>query len=133
MPALPFIAAGISMFGQGTSMLGQEKTEKYNAAIEKRNATQEELIVRDRGKNLLGSQRALYAKAGVDLAQGSPLLVAMDTASDIEMEALDVRYGGASRSKESKFKQRAIGTSGAINMGSTVLTGLTDFYKQRNS
>ena len=48
----------------------------------------EEAASRERLKKLMGTQRSLYAKAGVDISSGSPLLMLAETAAEGEMEAL---------------------------------------------
>ena len=46
-------------------------------------------------KGLIGSQRVSYAAQGVDVAEGSPLEVQMDTAHQGELDALTIRTNAA--------------------------------------
>ncbi len=138
-------ALAMSAVGTGVSALGQiqkGKTEKaageYNArvseanaaAIEKKTVYEEEQS-RDKLKRLMGTQRALYAKAGVDITSGSPLLVLADTAAEGEKEAKMIRYGGdveATQQKNQARLQRLYGSSayssGLIGAGSTFFSGM---------
>src|SRR3972149_4814714 len=78
----------------------QKKAYKANAAIleqdalaEKQKSQYEEGAHRDRIRQILSRQKALYGKSGVQM-EGSPLLVMEDTAAQGEMDALAIRYGG---------------------------------------
>ncbi len=65
-------------------------SEKQAKQTERQGASRED-IARTRLRRLLASQRALYAKAGVDLSSGSPLTMLASTASEGEIEALTIR------------------------------------------
>lgn len=119
-------AAGVaaSAYGQYASAQTQEKAYKYNEAITKRKGAQEEQAHRDRLRKLLSSQRALYAKAGVDLSSGSPLLVMEETAYEGEKEALAIRTGAQEESSLLRFYGSSASRAGTIGSGGTLLTGL---------
>ncbi len=145
-PATIAIAAlAMSAVGTGVSALGQyrqgqatEAAQEYNAKVSEANAeaikakaAYEEDISRDKLKRLMGTQRALYGKAGVDISSGSPLLVLADTAAQGEKEALAIRYGGdveATQQKNQARLQRLYGksaySSGLIGAGSTFFSGM---------
>ena len=87
--------AAYSSYQQGKA---QEQAYEYNAQVaeanvqsQKTKAYLDENQQRNRIKRLMGTQRTLYAKAGVDLTSGSPLLVLADTASEGEKSALNIR------------------------------------------
>jgi hypothetical protein len=107
--ALPYIFMGISALGTISAMQGakqegqaQQKAFEYNAAIneqeaqaiETRTATEEEQKRRDYAR-LMGSQRAGYAAAGVDLSSGTPLDVLTEQAYQAEKDIINTRYTGA--------------------------------------
>jgi hypothetical protein len=73
----------------------------YNAKVAEANgkaaqdaATLQALRQREKSKGLLATQRAAYANAGVDIGEGSPLLVAEDTAARGEFDALIMEHEG---------------------------------------
>lgn len=94
-------------------------------------AADEEFSHRDKVRQLLGRQRALYAKAGVDFTQGSPLAVFAKTAEEGEEEALRIRKTGAADVQKWKneatlqryYGQTAIATSKAQS-NATLIGGL---------
>jgi hypothetical protein len=95
------IGGGISAYGQIQSSKVESAAYKYNASINDANAIQarrkadyEEEQSRKRLHTLMGKQQALYAKAGVDLSSGSPLLVLAETAASGEEEAQNIRQVG---------------------------------------
>ena len=98
---LGMVGGGISAYGQLQTAKVEAAAYKYNASINDRNAVQErqkadydEEQSRKRLHILMGTQRALYAKAGVDLSSGSPLLVLAETAAEGEEEAQNIRWQG---------------------------------------
>ncbi len=128
--ALP-ILIGVSVAGTVLSAVGQLRASKtqaaayeYNAKVDKRKALHEEQASRTRFKRLMASQRALYAKAGVDLSSGSPIEVLSHTAALGEQEALNIRIGGQEASALGNFYARTTRTAGKIGAGATLLTGL---------
>lgn len=98
---MSFIGSLISAKGSRDEGISKSTAYKYNAAINEQNAVAartkadwEETQSREKSRKLLGTQRALYAKAGVDLSSGSPLLVLAETAGEAEGEAQAIRWGG---------------------------------------
>lgn len=130
-PAIPYIAYGVmaagtalSAYGQYQSGKTQEKVANYNAQLQKRESVETELSARDRLRKLMGRQRALYAKAGVDLTEGSPFLSLAYTAEEGEKEALRIRRGGKESYDATTYEGRAARSAGNIGAGSTFLSGL---------
>jgi hypothetical protein len=136
------VGVGVSAYGQYQSGQAQEKAYKQQASIaeadataEKTKAVYEERQARDRLKALIGTQRTLYAKAGVDLSSGSPLLVLADTAAKGEEDLQMIRYGGdvnVARQRNQATLARFYGSSaskagtiGAIGSG---LSGFSNAY-----
>ena len=105
------VGGGISAYGQIQSAKVESAAYKYNASINeadavaaRRKADYEEKESRKRLQALMGTQRTLYAKAGVDLSSGSPLLVLAETAAEGEEEAMNIRWGGDVAVAEEKNK-----------------------------
>ncbi len=129
--AIPLVMMGVAMAGTALSAYGQYRqgqaqaaASEYNAAATEEKGKYEETQARDRLRHLLGTQRALYAKAGVDITSGSPLLVMADTASKGEQEALNIRRGYQTEAGIDRFYAKQYKRAGMIGGGSTFLTGL---------
>ena len=96
----------------------EETGKKYEAA---------ELQHRDKVRRLLATQRALYAKAGVDLTSGSPLAVLGETAEEGEEASLALRHEGAvevTRLRNQAQLSRYYGENAAITGRNTAQTTL---------
>jgi len=144
--AVPYVIAaigtGVSAYGQYSSARSQEKAYEQTARIAeadaveaKRKAGYEESQARTRLKQLMGTQRALYAKAGVDLSEGSPLLVLADTAARGEEDLAYIREGGdvaATRLRNTASLQRFYGSAaksaGTIGAFGTAASGFAGAY-----
>ncbi len=145
MAVLPLVALGVSLLGTGLSAYGQYRSGQaqksaydYNAKVAEGEAgtaravaAREEEVHRAKLQRMLGTQKALYGAAGVDIASGSPLLTMMSTAEEGEREAEFIKYGGEVNATEKLNEARAnryygkqASTAGKIGAGSTFLTGL---------
>ena len=136
-----------SSYQQGKTAEAQAKQEAawhaYNAKVAEREADAErrasdfEATQHDRrSKQLLARQRALIGKSGVTM-EGSPLLLAEDTAAQLALENANIRETGARR--VSAYKSQAIldfsksrlasksasgyAKAGALSAGSSLLSG----------
>lgn len=145
MPAVLLIAGTvISAVGAGYSAYSQYQAGKSAQALNNYNAKQEtinaEATVRDanntanaerrRNQQILGKQRAALSANGVAIDTGSPLLLQMESAANLEMGALETeRQGGiaASRNLQQAELDRMSGTAarkaGTFNAASTLLQG----------
>jgi hypothetical protein len=128
---IPAIAAGVSLIGSGISAIGtykagqaQAKAYEYNAKMATEQAAYEEEQSREKFKQLMGQQKALYAKAGVSLTSGSPLLVLAEQASEAEEEALNIRYAGANQATMYKWQAEQAKQAGTIGAFGSFLSGL---------
>lgn len=133
-------AGGLSAAGQYRQGQYQEKMAEYNAGI----ANNEAIAAQQKAdydaeasaqkfKILMGRQRAMYAKAGVDITSGSPLLMLSNQALEAEKERQAIQYGGniASQSEKNKatmfrFQGKNAGQAGQINAASTFLSSLAN-------
>lgn len=118
----------------GTSAVFESETLAKQSEIEQTR------IAREKGQ-AIGKQRALYAKAGVRLDEGSPLEVMADTASQFELDLAANRYNLATGLEtiryESQTQQAQLAaeaqyrrqlaksrkTASYLQAGSTLLTG----------
>ena len=132
MAVISLIGTGLSALGQHQAGRAEQGAYEYNAQITERKTTQEEYNSRTRLRKLMASQRALYAKAGVDITSGSPLMVLADTAAEGEKEALSIRYGGQETAAQQRYYGKQAKKAGTMKATSTFLTGLgqagTQYY-----
>ena len=150
--ALVVTAIASTMAAYGSYRQGQyaKRAGEYNAQIAERDAEMAaqkaeydaEASTR-KFKMLMGKQRALYSKSGVDISKGSPLLMLTLQAEEAERERQAIYYGGdvasqqeRSRAEMSRFQGEEAAIAGRIGAGSTFLTGLgnvgTDYYNYKN-
>ena len=143
-------AAGVTAYGQyqqGKTAQSQAKAQSawnmYNAKVAQREAEAERVATafdvkqqKRRAKTLLARQRAMVGKSGIEM-EGSPLLVAEDTAAELAKEETNIRLKGQRKamafkgqsildvSKASAAKARAAGYGQAaiLSAGSTLLQG----------
>ena len=106
-----------------------EKVLKQEAQAARAKSQYDEGLHRDRVRQLLSRQRALYGAAGVQI-QGSPLLGLEDTAAKGELDALAIRHRGETEYR--RFRNRAelvrkegdaAFKAGLVNAGSPLLSG----------
>ena len=109
MPPVVLLAAGVGLGVAGQLQAGeaaevqgenQQAWDEYNAQLAERQATEEQAAaateerrLRKGGERLKARQRAGFAKAGVTF-EGSPMEVLEGTASELELDALQIRRGG---------------------------------------
>lgn len=143
--AIAAVSAVVSAVGVISSADASRRAANQNADIAEQNAiaarqkaAYDEQMHRERVKKILGSQRALYGKAGVEMT-GSPLLVMEDTAEQGELDALAIRFGGevsASQNRSQANLMRMQGrdamTAGTFTAGATLLQGAGNAYGNYN-
>jgi hypothetical protein len=145
------VASGaIGAYGAIQSGQAQKKQARYQAGVERNNATiagwqaqdatQRGQIEEQRQRlataRLKSSQRAAFGSNGVEIDSGSPLDILMDTAQLGELDALTIRsnaereaYGFRSQSGNlmaqaglTQMAGRSASTAGFIGAGSTLLS-----------
>lgn len=147
---LAVAGVGVAAYGQyqqGKTAQTQAKAQSawnlYNSKVAKRQAEAERAATafevgqqRKRAKTILSRQRAMIGAAGVEM-EGSPLLVAEDTAAELAKEEVNIQLRGARRamgfetqsildiSKASAAKARAagFGKAAVIGAGASILQG----------
>jgi hypothetical protein len=137
MPAIPYIAMGITAAGGVMSAQAQadageaEKKANYaNARVIEIDAAKSEALSRLETKKTLATQRALYAKAGVDITSGSPLLIMTDTAEEGERNAMEIRSAGKREAKLMRYYGRQAKSSANTQAGATLLTTMGNTANQ---
>ena len=88
------VGTGLSAMAQYRAGQAQEAAYELGARTTERETAQQEFESRRRTERMMASQRALYAKAGVDITSGSPLMILAETAGEGEREAQIIRDPG---------------------------------------
>jgi len=114
----------VAVTGQAAAAKKEKQALDEKALLVQREADQKEAAHRKRLKNLMSTQRALYAKAGVDVESGSPLVVLAETAEEGEEEATAIRRGGIETSRQQQFMGRQVYKAGRTAAAGTFLSGL---------
>jgi hypothetical protein len=140
LAAAAIVGAAVSAYGAVKQGQYAKASADYNAEISARDA----LAAKQKAeydadtsalkfKQLLGKQRALYAKAGVDITEGSPLLMMSFQAEQAERDKQAILYGGKTQSQSDLDRANLFRMSGAnsqtagyISGGSTFLSGLAN-------
>lgn len=111
MQALLLIGLVLSAIGTAVSVSASNRAQRYQAEIARRNAEiageQARLAEmegaaaaakhRKGAELLMGQQAAAFAKAGVDVGSGSPLVVRQQTEEFAEQDAMTLRHNAAIR------------------------------------
>lgn len=132
------VGTGLSAYGmyrQGESAKAaagfNEDVAAANAEAARSKAAYEEEVQREKLKRMMGRTRALYAKAGVNLDEGSPLLSLMQQTEEAERDAQAIRYNGdvaatqaLNQGRLAAFQGNQAYQAGMIGAGSTFLTGM---------
>lgn len=123
-----------------------EEEGKYNAFLAAEDARISEANFREEGNKLESTQRTNYAKSGVAVT-GSPLAVMAETAAELELDALTIRYGGklksdaaeyAGKTKAAALRAEAEALSfggaqayniGKINAGTSLIGGISKWLE----
>ena len=143
--------AGISAYSAYSQGQAQSRMAEYNALIARQNAELAsgqmdiakkekdimEARLRRRTEQTLASQRAGFAKAGVEPA-GTPLIVAAGTITEADLDAMAIRYAatierGQILAQQAGLKQeerlqrmagRQYQTAGYLGAGASLLSGI---------
>ena len=94
-----------SSYSQYRAGQAQQSASEFNAAVNMADAkavqdqaAYAEKLQRRKSSALMGAQRALYAKAGVSISEGTPLDLLAEQAANAEQDALAIRYAGEVKS-----------------------------------
>ncbi len=136
------IGAGLEVAGQYQQAKARKSQAEYNAEAARRQAEavsaqgRLEQYKLERQKRLAGgAQRALYAKAGVNLYSGSPLEVLADTAAQYDIDLATSKYNTAVgvsnygyESAYNRYAGRQAMKAGYLQMGSALLTSGANIF-----
>ncbi|MEE9395257.1 MAG: hypothetical protein V3W41_22420 [Planctomycetota bacterium] len=137
-----------TLIGAGGKIQGGIAARSQGRAVAEREfiASGQELqegVIEARGfraatRALLGRQRASFAKAGVDISSGTPLLVAAETAAKREFDATRIEARAAQRAEDrvargivarrrgkQAFRQGLFGAAGTLLLGASLNSKFT--------
>lgn len=131
------VGTGVSAYSQIQAGKAQQSLNNYNAAVNdqaaldaSRDARIKANAQRANAEAIKSRQRALYAKAGVVTATGTPLLVQVAQAGELEMAALEQEQAG--NSEAARLRQQAVldrmsgkaaRRAGGLGAAATILQG----------
>ncbi|HEX9919920.1 MAG TPA: hypothetical protein VGB21_00325 [Candidatus Methylomirabilis sp.] len=117
------------MEGAGSISASQKEAEAIKSKGAQEQAQKEfEAQKLEREKRVTaGRQRALYAKAGVDISAGSPLEVMEETRKEYDFDIAQTRNIGALAYASALKSAKDVKTAGLWKGGPTILTGLSEF------
>ena len=125
-----------SLFG-GISQYKEGQTEKsaydYNADITLQNMRAQMVASQQKYSQLIGRQGSSYARAGVDIASGSPLLIMAATAGRGAQEGEQIKQAGTEEANLQKYYGRLAAWKGTLSGIEDFLGGMTSslssYYK----
>jgi hypothetical protein len=120
--ALGSLATG---FGQYESGQEQKQAYDYNAAIAIQRMQDQMQESEAKYSTLIGKQAASYAKSGVDVSSGSPLLVMAHTALMSGREQASEAQAGTEEANLQRYYGRVAAFQGTFGGITSFLTGLT--------
>ena len=142
-------AAGAATSAVGSYAAGRTRkaAEEYNAKVNENNAVManmqaaaEAQKVREKGRRIIGAQRAALSAAGVDVNAGSSMDVQYDSSVQNELDALTTLYKGKVSSNNSlaqaqldRHNAKSAGQAGAIAAGGSLLSGAAESYGTYNT
>jgi type II secretory pathway component PulK len=135
MIALTVAAAAASAYAQYSASEAQSQAMKYNAQESERQAEmaaeQAKFAAQqqtEKDKRTRAAARAIQGTSGVEVGEGSSLLVDLDSARQAELNYQSIRYQGESQVRNltsqaqlDRFQARSTQRQGLIGAGSTLL------------
>lgn len=129
---IPFLlgamALGSAVSAAGQLQAGREQARALGSeAVEvERAAAERERQFLTRGRIVAGQQVTGFAKGGVMVGSGSPLLLAMETADEIERGAAEIRRGGAIEAASLRSRARSVSRAAHGAALGSLLSGTAD-------
>lgn len=126
---LNMVGKGMDIYSQIRAYRQQAKAFEENAAYAEENTRLELEQFNRQAEQFQSSQRAGYAKAGVELSSGSPLEVLADTAGQIQLDRNIIRYRGdvekaswLNQASMARYNSKISLISGILNMGGSLIS-----------
>lgn len=123
------LAVGTMVAGTAVSVAGQlaqgdaaEAMAKRQAELERRQGVQRERLIRKQGERAKGRLRAAVGKSGVTM-EGSPMEALAESAMNIEMDALNARYGASEAATMALAQGDAQKSAAQLGAATSLLSG----------
>ena len=120
--AISSIASG---FGQYEFGREQKAAYDYNAQVTLDQTNQKMQTSEAKYSSLVGKQATAYARAGVDIASGSPLMMMAHTAAQSGVEQESEAQSGTAQAELQRYEGKVAAWSGTIGAISTAISGLS--------
>jgi hypothetical protein len=131
------LSAGVAAYSSYEAGRREKSARDYNARMAeyqaqtaRQAAEARREIYAKKASRQLATMRARYGASGVDVSEGSPLLVLMESAGEAAKDELRIKYGGEAESwslLSEAQQQREAGegayTGGIISAGGSLLSG----------
>lgn len=120
--ALSSLFTGIGQYQSGQAV---KKADDYNADITLQNASAQMIASQQRYSALVGKQASSYARAGVDISSGSPLLIMAATAARGAQQGEQIKQAGDEQAELQRYYGRIASWQGTVGGIGSFLSGLT--------
>jgi hypothetical protein len=131
------IGSAVSAYGAYSQSQAQAAAARYNAKLDENqaiNAQNQAQVEMERRRELYkrqkGTQLALMGGSGIELGEGSPLLLEADSAEQAALDLARVRYEGQIKSTSyqseaniQRFSARTATRQGYVSAGASLLSG----------
>ena len=117
--------SAVSGFGQYESGQEQKAAYDYNADVTLQQMQEQVQTSETKYTNLIGKQATAYARAGVDIASGSPLLMMAHTAAQKGVEEESEYQAGTEEAALQRYYGQIAAFQGTIGGISTFISGLS--------
>jgi len=114
--------AGIGQYQAGQA---EKAAQDYNATITLQNMSAQMIASQQRYSELVGKQASAYARAGVDIASGSPLLVMAATAARGAQQGEQIEQAGTEEAALQRYYGKIAAWQGEMGGIGTFLKGMT--------
>ncbi len=120
----------MSAAGQAKQGKAQAQAAEYNASVARMEATSEEARRRRDSDTAMGAMRTGRAKSGVT-SEGTPMMVLAESAEMAELDALNARWSGETKSNLYKMEASSARKAIPYRVGATLLSGGAKAYSMR--
>ena len=117
--------SAVAGFGQYQSGQEQKAAYDYDAQVALQQARQAQQTSEAKYSNLVGRQASAYARAGVDVASGSPLLVMAHTAARGGVEQASEAESGDEQAALQRYYGKIAAFQGTVGGISSFISGLS--------
>ena len=117
--------SAVAGFGQYQSGQEQKAAYDYDAQVALQQARQAQQTSEAKYSNLVGRQASAYARAGVDVASGSPLLVMAHTAAQGGVEQASEAESGDEQAALQRYYGKIAAFQGTVGGISSFISGLS--------